>query len=107
MTPVPNSFLARRSWSLMPASRPRSAQPAIFLDKDGTVLEDVPYNVEPRHMQFAPGAALGLARLGRLGIPLIIISNQPGIGLGLACDADMDVVRGRLKCMFASVGAEL
>lgn len=55
---------------------------AIFLDKDGTLLENVPYNVAPAHMRLAPGVAEGLARLGSLGLPLIVVSNQPGLALG-------------------------
>ena len=81
--------------------------PAIFLDKDGTVLRDVPYNVDPGRMRFAPGAREGLSRLGRLGLPLIIISNQPGIGLGKAKPRDLVAVRKRLESMFQSVGAAL
>ncbi|HLR12928.1 MAG TPA: HAD family hydrolase [Burkholderiaceae bacterium] len=93
--------------SSSPTTQRSPGTPAIFLDKDGTVLWDVPYNVEPRRMRFAPGAAQGLSRLARLGLPLIIISNQPGIGLGRVRDEDMAVVRQHLGTMFASVGAQL
>lgn len=81
--------------------------PAIFLDKDGTVLKDVPYNVDPAQMHFAPGAMAGLARLCRLGLPLFIISNQPGVGLGKFPVRDLLLVRQRLDAMFRSVGAQL
>lgn len=80
-------------------------RPAIFLDKDGTVLKDVPYNVDPVLMQFAPGAQAGLQRLGRLGLPLIIISNQPGIGMGLIRRDDLLVVKQHLASMFQAAGA--
>jgi histidinol-phosphate phosphatase family protein len=82
-------------------------QPAVFLDKDGTVLCNVPYNVDPGKMQFAPGASAGLARLGQLGMPLIIISNQPGIGLGLFGPEDLVVMHRHLAAMFREVGATL
>ena len=80
---------------------------AIFLDKDGTLLEDVPYNVNPAQMRFAPGAANGLRRLARLELPLIVISNQPGVALGLFEECHLHLVRKRLAQMFASVGAPL
>lgn len=80
---------------------------AIFLDKDGTVLQDVPYNVDPDYMHFAPGALAGLTRLGELGLPLIIISNQPGVGLGKISMTDLLIVRQRLESMFHSAGATL
>ncbi|RTZ48143.1 HAD family hydrolase [Candidimonas sp. SYP-B2681] len=82
-------------------------RPAIFLDKDGTVLEDVPYNIDPHRMRFAPGARQGLARLGELHLPLIVISNQPGVALGKFRARDIGPMRNQLKDMFRQVGATL
>jgi len=79
----------------------------IFLDKDGTLLEDVPYNVNPALMRFAPGVASGLRRLSKLGLPLIVISNQPGVALGLFEESALERVHNRLARMFESVGARL
>jgi D-glycero-D-manno-heptose 1,7-bisphosphate phosphatase len=81
--------------------------PAIFLDKDGTLLEDVPYNVDPGQMRFAVGALEGLRRLATLGRPLIVVSNQPGIALE-KCDLDaMEGVVDELKRMFGKANATL
>ncbi len=80
---------------------------AIFLDKDGTLLEDVPYNVDPAQMRFAPGVASGLRRLACLGLPLIVVSNQPGVALGLFPEQALHTVEQQLACMFDSVGARL
>jgi D-glycero-D-manno-heptose 1,7-bisphosphate phosphatase len=79
----------------------------IFLDKDGTLLEDVPYNVNPALMRFAPGVAAGLRRLAKLGLPLIVVSNQPGVALGLFEEQALERVQNRLARMFESVGARL
>lgn len=81
--------------------------PAIFLDKDGTVLADVPYNVNPQRMHFAPGARAGLARLGSLGLPLIVISNQPGVALGKFTVDQLIPMRRQLEQMFLLAGARL
>lgn len=81
--------------------------PAIFLDKDGTVLADVPYNVDPRRMRFAPGAAAGLALLGTTGFPLIVISNQPGIALAKFSIDAIGPMHKRLEDMFIEAGARL
>lgn len=81
--------------------------PAIFLDKDGTVLEDVPYNVDPQKMTFARGARSGLARLAILGLPLIVVSNQPGIAMGLFNVAQLQGMVRRLAEMFEEAGASL
>jgi histidinol-phosphate phosphatase family protein len=81
--------------------------PAIFLDKDGTLLVDVPYNVDPALMRFAPTVAQGLARLGSLNRPLIVISNQPGVAFGMFTIGDLSRVRAQLAAMFRSAGAHL
>lgn len=84
-----------------------SVGPAIFLDKDGTLLEDVPYNVDPARMRLAPGAAAGLARLGRLGLPLIVVSNQSGVAFGRFELAALERVEQRLCELFTANGARL
>ncbi|SRR5690554_1631027 len=81
--------------------------PAIFLDKDGTVLQDVPYNVKPAEMRFASGAAEGLEALAGLGLPLFIVSNQPGIAFGRFDFRDLRRMFRHLRGMFKEVGAEL
>lgn len=80
---------------------------AVFLDKDGTLLADEPYNVDTDRMQFAPGAAAGLHRLGSLGLPLIVISNQSGVALGYFSQQALKPVCVRLAQMFESAGAQL
>jgi D-glycero-D-manno-heptose 1,7-bisphosphate phosphatase len=56
---------------------------AIFLDKDGTLVVDVPYNVDPRRIELAPGVATGLKRLSEAGFKLVVVSNQSGVAHGL------------------------
>lgn len=80
---------------------------AIFLDKDGTVLIDVPHNVAPEKMQFAPGARTALRRFGTLDWPLIIVSNQSGIALGRFAPSALPDVHARLVRMFDEAGARL
>ncbi|NSX15443.1 HAD-IIIA family hydrolase [Cupriavidus taiwanensis] len=80
---------------------------AVLLDKDGTVLQDVPYNVDPARMRLAPGAAAALRLLGGLGLPLVVVTNQPGAAHGLHTEAELAPVRERLAAMFAEHGAAL
>jgi histidinol-phosphate phosphatase family protein len=80
---------------------------AVFLDKDGTLLVDVPYNVDPAQMCFMPGAAAGLRRLAGHGLPLIVISNQPGVALGRFAPEALGGVGRRLSRMFSVAGAHL
>ena len=79
----------------------------IFLDKDGTLLENVPFNADPRHMRFAAGAQDALRQLGTLPVPLVVISNQPAVALGKCSIADLAAVEGRLRAMFSDCGATL
>jgi len=82
-------------------------RPAIFLDKDGTVLEDVPFNADPARMRWAPTVPAALDMLGALATPLFVVTNQPGIARGLLRDADMDAIARELRVRFASCGAPL
>ena len=80
---------------------------AVLLDKDGTLLENVPYNVDPEQMRLAPKAAEGLRRLAYIRLPLVVISNQPGVALGYFPEAALRAVRCRLAELFAQNGAML
>jgi histidinol-phosphate phosphatase family protein len=82
-------------------------QPAVFLDKDGTLLDDVPYNVDPSLMRFAPGAREALMLLAAQPAPLFVISNQSGVALGRFEHPALDEVGAQLHRMFAECGATL
>lgn len=56
---------------------------AIFLDKDGTLIENVPYNVDPDKIHLTDRALPGLRRLKQAGYLLFIVTNQSGVALGL------------------------
>lgn len=64
-------------------SEPVTHRRAVFVDKDGTLIEDVPYNVDPHRLRFMPHALSALAALQRAGFALVIASNQSGIARGL------------------------
>lgn len=85
----------------------RADVPAIFLDKDGTLLEDEPYNVEPARMRLMRGAACGLRRMSALGFRLIVITNQPGVALGRFREDALTAVEHKLADLFAASGAVL
>ncbi|URI05965.1 HAD family hydrolase [Aquincola tertiaricarbonis] len=66
---------------------------AVFLDKDGTLVEDVPYNVDPALLRFTPQALPALQRLLQAGYRLVIVSNQSGLATGRFTSAQFKVLR--------------
>ncbi|AOZ10602.1 D-glycero-alpha-D-manno-heptose-1,7-bisphosphate 7-phosphatase [Cupriavidus malaysiensis] len=80
---------------------------AVLLDKDGTLIEDVPYNADPRRIRLAPHAATALRCLGATGMPLVVVSNQPGVALGCFRSESLVLVQQRLAELFRANGARL
>jgi histidinol-phosphate phosphatase family protein len=78
-------------------------RPAVFLDKDGTLVEDVPFNVDPARIRLVAGAAEALAALHRAGFLLVVVSNQSGVARGLFPESALDGVRERLQELLAPV----
>jgi histidinol-phosphate phosphatase family protein len=78
--------------------------PLIFLDKDGTLIEDLPYNVDPARIRLAPGARPSLARLGRIGARVVIVTNQSGVARGYFDPADLVPVRDHLARVLEAAG---
>jgi D-glycero-D-manno-heptose 1,7-bisphosphate phosphatase len=57
--------------------------PAVFVDRDGTIIEDRDYCSDPKDVKIFPGVPEALRRLKSKGFKLVIITNQSGIGRGL------------------------
>lgn len=73
---------------------------AIFLDKDGTLINDVPYNTDPQRMVLSRDAGEGLRLFAELGYQLIVVSNQSGIAKGYFHEDAMQIVERRLAGLF-------
>jgi D,D-heptose 1,7-bisphosphate phosphatase len=80
---------------------------AVFLDKDGTLIENVPYNINPEHILLTPGAREGLRLLHHAGYPLIVITNQSGVARGYFSEAALTAVEQRLRDLLAIVDVPL
>lgn len=80
---------------------------AIFLDKDGTLVEDVPYNVNPELMELTWQAGQALQILQELGFALIVVTNQSGVARGLFTEAALGPVNQRLSDLLAQYGVRL
>jgi D-glycero-D-manno-heptose 1,7-bisphosphate phosphatase len=71
--------------------------PAVFLDKDGTVIHDEPYNVDPAKIRFREDAGPALLSLQQAGYRLVLVSNQGGIEAGRFQESELAQVWESLK----------
>jgi D-glycero-D-manno-heptose 1,7-bisphosphate phosphatase len=71
-------------------------KPAVFLDRDGTMIEERHYLHRPEEVVLLPGAAAALKRLQDAGFLLFIVSNQSGVGRGHFTLADVESVNQHL-----------
>jgi len=80
---------------------------AVFLDRDGTIIEDAHYLADPDKVKLLPGAAEAIARINALLIPVILITNQSGIGRGLITVDQHERVSRRFDELLAERGARI
>jgi D-glycero-D-manno-heptose 1,7-bisphosphate phosphatase len=85
-------------------SAARESRPAVFLDRDGTIMRDVNYCGDPGQVQVFPETAPALQRLKGAGFDLYIITNQSGIGRGYFTEQDYRAVEAEVE---RQVGAGL
>ncbi len=86
---------------------PASGSPAVFLDRDGTIIEDLGYLGDPAGIRFIPGALEALRALQRAGFRLVLVTNQAGVARGLISEADVRRVNERLRGLLAEAGMHL
>ncbi|WP_130400229.1 HAD-IIIA family hydrolase [Micromonospora violae] len=70
---------------------------AVLLDRDGTLIEDVPYNGDPEKVRPVPGARAALDRLRAAGLRLAVVTNQSGLARGYFTGAQMRAVHARVE----------
>ena len=84
-----------------------SGRPAVFLDRDGTLVEDRRYLRDPALLHLLPGASEAVRRLNAAAIPAVVVTNQSGIARGLLTEADYAATVRRLDELLAAAGARL
>jgi len=80
---------------------------AVFLDRDGTIIEDGHYISRPDQVRLLDGAAEAIARINASLIPAIVVSNQSGIGRGFFAAADYERLENHLAGLLADHGAKI
>lgn len=80
-------------------------RPAVFLDRDGTLIEEVGYLADPDGAVLLPGVAPACRRLAEAGYALVVVSNQGGVAKGLFDEDAIRAVNARTAELLAAAGA--
>ena len=80
---------------------------AVFLDRDGTVIEEVNYLSHPDQVQLLPGAAAAIRKVNERGIPVVVVTNQAGVARGFFSESRISEVHVRLDTLLAESGARI
>ena len=89
------------------AANPRRQCPALFLDRDGTILDDPGYLSDPDKVKLFPETAAALRRFAEAGYALVLVTNQSGVGRGLFGWEDYDRVAARVRGELAEEGVTI
>ncbi|MQA89544.1 MAG: HAD-IIIA family hydrolase [Gemmatimonas sp.] len=106
-SPARRSTWTPGSTSPLAEPLPQPLRPAVFLDRDGTLIEDRNYLSRPDDVALLPGAADAVGWLNRAGVPVIVVTNQSGIGRGYFGEREYEAVADRIDALFREAGARL
>jgi D-glycero-D-manno-heptose 1,7-bisphosphate phosphatase len=92
--------------------RPRAVarlrgRPALFLDRDGVLVEEVGYLHRPADVRLNPGTARAVALANQRGLAVVVVTNQAGVGRGLYGWPDFAATQARIQSELAATGAVL
>jgi histidinol-phosphate phosphatase family protein len=82
-------------------------RPAVFFDRDGTLIEDVHFIRDPDDVVLIPGAADGVRRVNEAGWLAVVVTNQSGIARGLLTEREYEDVRARIDRLLVQHGARI
>ena len=80
---------------------------AVFLDRDGTIIEDVHYLADPDHIRWLPGAIEALKLIADHGFLLVVITNQSGVARGFFGEELIKTVHARLESELEALGVRV
>jgi D-glycero-D-manno-heptose 1,7-bisphosphate phosphatase len=82
-------------------------RPAVFLDRDGVVIEDSHYLGDASRVRLVPGACEAIAALSRAGFIVVIVTNQSGVARGLFSIDSIEQVHAHLSHLLRGFGARV
>jgi D-glycero-D-manno-heptose 1,7-bisphosphate phosphatase len=80
---------------------------AVFLDRDGTLIEEVNYLSEPEQVRLIPGAAGAVRRLNQAGLLVVVVTNQAGVARGYFPESRIADVHLRLSLLLGEHSAHI
>lgn len=80
---------------------------AVFLDRDGTIVQDVGYMNSPQQIEFIPGSIEAIKKLNAAGFKVVVITNQAGVAKGLVTEDMLQTIDKTLHKGILSGGAHL
>jgi histidinol-phosphate phosphatase family protein len=89
----------------MTATATPSPAPALFIDRDGTLIADAHYLADASRVQLLPGAAAAVANANAAQVPVVVVTNQSGIARGLITTSQYEAVRDRANALLRAGGA--
>jgi len=82
-------------------------RPAVFLDRDGTIIEHVHYLADPRDVRLISGAAGAIRRLREGGFACVVVTNQSAIGRGMISEARLGEIHDEMVRQLAGEDTEV
>lgn len=80
---------------------------AVFLDRDGTIIEERNYLSDPAGVALIPGAAEAIRKLSQRQYMIVVVSNQSGVARGMFTEKDVHLVNQRVEQLLLQEGAFL
>ena len=84
-----------------------TSRPAVFIDRDGTLTDEVGYVNHPSRLRLLPRSAEAIRRLNAAAVPAVVVTNQAGIARGYFSQDVLDTVNATLVTRLAEAGARL
>jgi D-glycero-D-manno-heptose 1,7-bisphosphate phosphatase len=76
----------------------------LFLDRDGVIVDEAEYLVDPAQLRLIPGSAEAIAEVNRRGVPVIVVTNQSGVARGYFPESRVAEIHERLDTLLAGQG---
>ena len=84
-----------------------TGEAAVFLDRDGTIIEEVGYLDRPERVELYPFSADSIRALNRAGLRIVMVTNQSGVARGFFSEAVVHAVHDHIERLLAEAGAHI